>query len=169
MFETDEEIERLQALLDRSHGKGGEHMGSIVTPERRLTAGQVVTYLQGVKHVAFATVTAKGEPFVSPLDSFFLHGRFTVGTVARAVKAGHVRRNPAVSLTHMRGDEIGIWAHGRAQIWHPGEPIADEYLRVAEATYGQGFEEPDIIVMTVEPRALFAYAFDPSKFPESAQ
>lgn len=134
MFESDAQIVALQDLLDRSHGQAGEHLGTIVTPQRRLTAMQLVTYLQGVRHVAWATVTAKGEPFVSPLDSFFLRGKFTVSTVARAVKAGHVRRNPAVSLTHFQADEVGVWGHGTAQIWHPGDPIADEYIRMVVAT-----------------------------------
>lgn len=39
-------------------------------------AEQVVRYLDGTRHVAFATVTPKGQPRVSLLDTLFLHGRF---------------------------------------------------------------------------------------------
>jgi hypothetical protein len=60
-----------------------------VKPERRLNARQVVRYLQGIKHVAFATVNERGEPRVAPLDGVFIHGRFTVsaGGQSRALDA----------------------------------------------------------------------------------
>ena len=60
MFETEEELSRLQAMLDAHLVRANPHMQAIVAPERRLTARQVATYLQGTKHVAFATVTSKG-------------------------------------------------------------------------------------------------------------
>ena len=68
MFETDQEVERLQSMFDAHLSRANPHMTNIVTPERRLTARQVVAYLQGTKHVAFATVTSEGEPRVSPLE-----------------------------------------------------------------------------------------------------
>lgn len=163
MFETEGQIEELQALLDRSFAGSGSHIGSIVTAERRLSARQVVDYLQNVKHVAFATVSAKGEPFVSPLDGWFLHGGFVVSTSATAVKVRHVRRNPAVSLVHMVGDDVGIWVHGRATILEKGHPTAVEYDRVATTFYGLSpYTMADaIVVIVVEPRAMFAYAPQP--------
>ncbi|OAI44182.1 hypothetical protein AYO38_10030 [bacterium SCGC AG-212-C10] len=167
MFETAEEMLALQALLDRSHGRGGGHLGFIVTPERRLSAEQVVTYLQGVKHVSFGTVTSKGEPFVSPLDSLFIHGRFWVGTSGSAVKAKHVARQPAVSLCHVVGDDIGIWVHGRVRTLREGDPDVAEYERIAIDVYGSSpfsWGEGNII-MPVEPRAMFAYAVKPELFP----
>jgi hypothetical protein len=167
MFESEAEMRELQALLDRSLGNSGVHMGHIVTPEHRLTAGQLVAYLQDVKHVSFGTVTAKGEPFVSPLDSFFIHGRFWVSTSGTAVKARHVVRQAAVSLCHVVRDDIGIWVHGRARILRKDDGEVADYDRIATRVYGSspfGWEE-DIIVMPVEPRAMFAYAQHPGSFP----
>jgi uncharacterized pyridoxamine 5'-phosphate oxidase family protein len=130
-----------------------------------LTARQVVNYLQGVKHVAFATVSRKGEPSVSPLDGWFLHGRFIAGTSATAVKAAHVRRNPAVSLAHFAGDDIGIWVHGRARALAPDEALFEEYIRAATAAYGSSpLDLGPVVLWEVEPRAMFAYAPDPSKY-----
>ncbi len=165
MFETASELAALQALLDRSFGASGEHMRGIVTAERRLTAVQVANYLQGVKHVSFGTVSSNCEPFVSPLDGWFLHGQFIVSTAAKAVRARHVRRKPAVSLAHVVGDDIGIWVHGRARIAGRGDPLVDEYDRVATETYGSSpFGWGDVVVMPIEPRVMFAYAPDPAKY-----
>ena len=55
MFETEAEIEELDGLLDRTLAHANKHLTAIVKPERRLNARQVVRYLQGTKHVAFAT------------------------------------------------------------------------------------------------------------------
>jgi len=62
MFETETELAELQAMLDAHMAKANAHMRAIVTKDRRLNARQVATYLHGTKHVAFATVTSKGEP-----------------------------------------------------------------------------------------------------------
>ena len=100
-------------MFDASQARANSHMRSIVTPERRLTARQVVAYLQGTKHVAFATVTERGEPRVSPLDALFIHGRFTMGTGANAARVRHLRANPACSAVHMDGERIAVVANGR--------------------------------------------------------
>src|SRR5262245_19990052 len=95
VFETDAEMRTLGALLERSMGAANPHAQSIVTPERRLSAGQLVRYLQAVKHLGVATVSAKGEPYVSPVDAFFLHGRFVFSTAASSLRARHLARRPA--------------------------------------------------------------------------
>ena len=80
MYETGEDLARLQDLLDRSYARAGQHLRAITTPERRLTAGQVSAYLHGIKHIALATATADGRPRVGPVDGFFVRGRFHCGT-----------------------------------------------------------------------------------------
>lgn len=165
MLETVDELATLQALLDRSHGGGAAHLGSIVTGERRLSATQIANYLQGVKHVAFATVNRRGEPMVAPVDGWFIHGQFVVGTAAEAVRARHIRRNPAVSLAHVVGDDIGIWAHGRARTLSREDPLAQDYDRLSTAAYGSSpYGLGDIAVFAVEARVMFGYAPDPSKY-----
>ena len=85
MFETDAEVAELQRLFDRTLRTANPHMRSIVTPERRLTARKVMAYMQGTKHVVFATID-ENEPRASPLDALFVHGRFTMSTGKRATK-----------------------------------------------------------------------------------
>ncbi len=56
--------------------------------------------------MALATVTAKGEPRVAPLDGLFIRGRFHVGTGGAAARVRHLLRQPKVSLTLLGVDLI---------------------------------------------------------------
>src|SRR2546430_1841235 len=114
MHETLEEIAALQTLLDESYSRAGEHFRSITTPERRPNAKQLVNYLTGVKHIALATVNKAGEPLVGPVDGWFLHGHFYFGSSMESVRAKHIKRQPAVSITHVAGDDIAVTMHGKA-------------------------------------------------------
>src|SRR5690349_17465632 len=83
MKETPEDIIQLQAILDQSIEKAGSFLrSSMEMPEHSLSATQLVNYLQGNQTVAFATVTAKGEPRIAPIGSFFYRGHFYIPTVA---------------------------------------------------------------------------------------
>lgn len=175
MYETQEELEWMQALIDKSLAGAGEHLLSIMTPERRMSAGQVSTYLQGTKHIALATVSSRGEPRVSPVDGLFLHGRFYFGTGATALRARHLRRNPAVSLVHMVGEEIAVIVHGTATIIEVTDPEALDIDKVWQQIYGFSALDPAawqsndlspaIVFARIEPKTMLAYAPDPSVYP----
>jgi len=168
MYETGDDVRRLQQLLDRTLERANPHLTSIVKPERRLTAKQVVRYLQGIKHVAFATVNTKGEPRVAPLDGVFVRSRFTVSTGGRAARLRHLRANPACSAVHMDGDVVGIAVHGRATILEEGDAGAAELDRVWTEIYGSSPFSwgTGVVFMVVEPSSMWAYAFHPENFPE---
>jgi hypothetical protein len=167
VFETDAELAELQRMLDAHMARANVHMRAIVTPERRLSARQVVRYLEGVKHVAFATVTPRGEPRVSPLDSLFIHGRFTVSTGEPATKLGHLRANPACSAVHMDGDRIAVAVNGRVAWITREHPDHDEIQRAWVSAYGSDPYDwaPGIALMRIEPSTMWAYAFHPEEFP----
>lgn len=168
MFETDAEIAQLQAMLDAHLARANEHMLAIVTPERRLTARQVVTYLRGTKHVAFGTVTSKGEPRVSPLDGLFIHGRFTVSTATGATKIAHLRRNPACSAVHLDGDRICVAVNGRVEWIERDHPDHDEIHAAWTANYeSDPYSWGDVLLFRIEPSTMWAYAFHPEEFPEA--
>jgi uncharacterized pyridoxamine 5'-phosphate oxidase family protein len=168
MYESEDDVRRVQEMLDRTLVRANPQLASIVTPERRLTARQVVRYLQGTKHVAFATVNERGEPRVSPLDGVFVLGRFTVSTGARAVRLRHLRANPACSAVHMDGDTVGITVHGRAEIFEEGDPGVDGVEPVWTEIYGSSpFSWRDgVAFMVIEPTSIWAYAFHPEDLPE---
>jgi len=168
MRETPAELAELQAWFDAHMAAANPHMQNIVTGERRLTAGQVVRYLTGIKHVAFATVTSKGEPRVSPLDMLFIHGRMTLSTSDSTTKVAHLRANPACSAVHVDGDRIAVVANGTVE-WIPREhPDHDEIHRIWSETYesdpyswGEG-----VLFFRIRPSSMWAYAFHPEEFPE---
>jgi uncharacterized pyridoxamine 5'-phosphate oxidase family protein len=167
MFETEAEMTALQALLDTSMKPAGDHLRGIVTDERLLSALQVATYLQGVKHVTLATVNSKGEPIAAPLDGWFLHGKFIVSTGSGSLRLKHIRARPAVSACHLDGDNVGIWVHGTARILERGEALEREYDEAATKQYGSSPYSwgEDIAIMVIEPRVMFAYAFAPENYP----
>lgn len=168
MHETDDDVAALQALLERSAARMSPYMRSILTPDRRLSAQQVVAYLQGVKHVALATVAARGEPRVSPMDALFVRGRFHAASGGAAARVEHLRRDPAVSLTHFVGEDIAITVHGRALLLardHAEVPVVEKlYVDV----YGSSpFDwADDVVLIRVEPDVMYASAPDPTKFAD---
>ena len=167
MHETEQDLAELQELLERTLARANPHLTSIVSPERRLTARQVAQYLQGTKHVAFATVNERGEPRVAPLDGVFIRGRFTVSTGSRAARLRHLRANPACSAVHMDGDVVGITVHGRATIIGAGDSGVDEIEPYWREIYGSSpFEWGEgVVFMRIEPTSMWAYAFHPDRFP----
>ena len=58
MLETNDDLSRLQALLDASHARSTEHLRSIIHDDRVLSAAHVAALLTGMKVVSVATVTA---------------------------------------------------------------------------------------------------------------
>ena len=167
MFETDAELAQLDAMFQAHLARANPHMLAIVTPERRLTARQVATYLQSTKHVAFATVTSKGEPRVSPLDALFIHGRFTLSTDESATKIKHLHRNPACSAVHVVGDRIAVAVNGSVEWITRDHPDHDEIHRAWTANYeSDPYGWGNIVFFRIKPDTMWAYAFHPEEFPE---
>ena len=168
MHETDDELVALQALLDRSRARMSAYVATILTPDRRLSARQVLTYLQSVKQVALATVTAKGRPRVAPMDALFVHGRFHLATGEAAARVRHLRRAPHVSVTHFVGEEIAITAHGTATLLARDHPDVPPLEKIYVEIYGSSpFAWAEgVVLIRVEADVMYATAPDPTKFPD---
>jgi hypothetical protein len=165
VFETDAELAELQQLFDRTLRTANPHMRSIVTPERRLNARQVAALLRGTKHVVFATID-EDEPRASPLDSLFIHGRFTMSTGRRAAKVRHLRANPACSAVHMDG-ELAVVANGHVEWLEHEHPDHDEVHRTWTEHYGSDpYTWGDVIFFRLRPVTMWAYAPDPTHYRE---
>ena len=115
MHETPADLAALQELIDESYAGAGEHLRSIHTPERRLTAQGVSERLTGMCLLALATVTADGRPIVGPVDGIFYRGAFHFGSSPDSVRFRHIRARPHVSATHLPGEELAVTVHGRAE------------------------------------------------------
>jgi hypothetical protein len=114
LHETPDDIRELQALLDRSHEQAGRHLRSIITPERRVSATDLVERLQGMKLLVLATATADGRPIAGPVDGIFYCGSFHFGSADDSVRFRHIRARPHVSATHLPAEEFAVTVHGRA-------------------------------------------------------
>jgi len=114
VHETAEDLRALQALLDRSFEAGGEHLRSILTDERRVSAESLVARLTGMTLLTLATVTRDCRPIVGPVDGVFFRGAFHFGSSPDSVRFRHIRTRPQVSATHLPREEFGVTVHGRA-------------------------------------------------------
>lgn len=145
MHESPADIAALQQLLDRSYAAAGTHLLRIHTPERRLSAVEVVERLTGMCLLTLTTVTADCRPIAGPVDGIFYRGAFHFGSSPDSVRFRHIRRRPQVSATHLPGEELGITVHGHAV---PVDIRADEgrgfrqtLLEVYVPRYGPDWEE----------------------------
>jgi uncharacterized pyridoxamine 5'-phosphate oxidase family protein len=141
MRETPEDLQRLQSLLDESYARAGEHLRSIFTPERRMTASELAETLTGVRILNLATVTASCEPRVGPVDGLFYRGAFHFGSSQTSLRYRHLRERTQVSASHTVGEELAVVVHGHASfvdVWaeeHAG------FRSVLIETYGPDWED----------------------------
>jgi general stress protein 26 len=158
MFETADELARLQALLDASHLRATEHLRGIINDDRTLSAAQIAGLLTAMKVITAATVTARGEPRISAMDGHFLHGTWTFSTSRTAAKARHLARRPAVSVAHVDGEALAVFSHGRVV------ELAGEELAAVDAHWtGHYGSSPlswgDVVMWKLEPTWMVGYAF----------
>src|SRR6478672_6855607 len=144
MYESQADIDALQALINRSYAQAGPHLGAIHTPERRLSAEQVVEQLTGMCLLALATVTADGRPIVGPVDGIFYRGAFHFGSAPDSVRFRHIAARPQVSATHLPGEELAVTVHGRASLVdiraESGAGFRQALLDIYVPRYGESWE-----------------------------
>jgi pyridoxine/pyridoxamine 5'-phosphate oxidase len=127
MRETADDLDRLQRLLDDSARRASPFLrSSFQIPERSLDARSLAARLDGALTVALATVTARGEPRVAPINAFFLSASFYVPTVAESARARHLASRPAASLTYFEGTSLAVIAYGNVEIIPVEHPAFDE-------------------------------------------
>ena len=169
MFETEAELDALDALLDRSLAGATSHLRSIIRPgERTLTARQLVDVLSGMCVLAVSTVTANGEPRISAVDGHFLHGCWVFGTDRSAAKARHLQARPVASAAHLRGETLGVFTHGSAEVLNPAagpaDPQWDSILEYLTDHYGESpLNWGDVVMFRLRPQWMAVYAPRPGE------
>jgi len=166
MLETPEEVARLQQILDRSAAGAGGHLRGIITDERRLSAPQLVERLPGMRLLVVATVTGDGRPLAGPVDGYFLHGTFWFSSARNSVRMRHLAARPAVSATHVPGEELAVTVHGRAELVELRESAGGELRQAMLDWYvprqGPEFETwldaLDAVAARIEPEKMFTFA-----------
>ncbi len=169
MHETPEDLAALQGLLDRSYDGAGRHLRSITTPERRVGAAELCGQLTGMVLLVLATVTEDGRPIAGPVDGIFHRGSFHFGTAPDAVRARHIRARPAVSATHLPGEEFAVTVHGRAtpvDVRAPeGAGLRETLFEIYVPRYGEewakfldpGPDQPAPLYFRIETERMFSF------------
>ena len=144
----------------------GEHLRGIITGERRLSAADLAGRLQGMRLLTVATVTADGRPLAGPVDGYFLHGTFWFSSARNSVRMRHLAARPAVSATHLPGEELAVTVHGRAELLELRDPAAAELRQAMLDWYvprqGPEFESwldaLDAVAARIEPAKMFTFS-----------
>ena len=165
MLETASEIDELQELLDRSAASAGSHLRGIVTDERRLRAEQLCARLQGMVLLVVATSTAEGRPLCGPVDGYFLHGSFWFSSGRDSVRMRHLRRRPAVSATHLPGEQLAVTVHGRAEVFElkgregaeMRQAMLDHYLPRQGPQFEEWLDELDALGARIDADRMFTF------------
>lgn len=166
MHETKEDLQQLQSLIDQSIERAGAFLrSSFEMPHKSLNAQQVVAYLQGMPTVAFSTVTSKGEPRSAPISVIFYRGHFHIPTVAESLRAKHVHRQPAVSLSLYEGIDIAVIVHGSASLipasdeaFAPLDQIQRDVMGSSTTEWGEG------VFIRVEADRFYTFVRYPDRF-----
>jgi uncharacterized pyridoxamine 5'-phosphate oxidase family protein len=154
----------LQDLLDRSYANAGSHLLRIHTPERRLDAAGLVERLTGMVLLSLATVTRDGRPMVGPVDGIFFEGAFHFGSAPDSMRFRHIRRRPAVSATHLPGEEFSVTVHGRAVPVEPVGAFRQALLDIYVPRYGDAWEaflDSGVAYARIDAERMFAYYMPP--------
>ncbi|HEY5172314.1 MAG TPA: pyridoxamine 5'-phosphate oxidase family protein [Acidimicrobiia bacterium] len=165
MHETPADLAALQQLLDVSYVRIGAHMRTIHTPERRVAASDLARVLRGVRVLDLATVTARCEPRVSPVDGLFFRGRFYFGSGHQSTRFRHLRARPQVSACHTIGETFATIVHGHAvevDVRAPDQRDVLAYLREVYPEWDEWYAGDTPPYARIEPAAMYAYAFEPS-------
>ena len=170
MHETPEDLKRLQALLDTSYEAAGAHLRSIITPDRRVSAADLVDRLQGMCLLVVATVSGDGRPIAGPVDGIFHRGDFYFGSSPTSLRFRHLRRNPAVSAAHTPAESFSVTVHGHAQEVDVKSAVQAgfrrELLDVYVPLYGKGWErflDAGVSYAHIEAGRMFTFSMPPTR------
>ncbi|MDQ2952294.1 MAG: pyridoxamine 5'-phosphate oxidase family protein, partial [Chloroflexota bacterium] len=144
------------------------HMRAITQPDKyALTAKQVVRLLEGMKTVAVAAPSPRGDPLVAPMDGWFLHGKFFFSSSGDAVRIKGLRRLPRASIAYFEGERFLINAHGRVVLMFAGLPEAAEIDAMFKEHYGgSAFDwSHEGVYVRLDADRFFTYSRTTAEFP----
>ncbi len=160
MRESEDELDGLQQLLDRSHAKATEHLRGIINDDRTLRAREIAGLMTGMRVLGLATVTAAGEPRISAVDGHFLHARWVFSTSLTSAKARHMRKRQAVSVAYVEGEDAAVFTHGRVRQLADEDEDFDEVHGYLTEFYGSSpLSWGDTALYSVKSDWMVGYAF----------
>jgi uncharacterized pyridoxamine 5'-phosphate oxidase family protein len=159
MHETDDDLRELQQLLDRSYHGAGEHLRSIFSEERRISAFELPGLLAGVQVLSLATVTASCEPRVAPVDGLFYRGRLWFGSSDTSMRFRHIRARPQVSAAVVHGEELAVIVHGHAEEVETSSHELSDFSDYLREVYGRDWDDwaSESPYARIEPEKMFTF------------
>ncbi len=168
MYETAEDLERLDVQLSASIERAGPFLrSSFQMPEHSLNARQLTHAVQGVKPVALATVTSKGEPRVAPIGAFLYRGDFYIPTTMQAARVRHLRRQPAISLTLYDAIDYAVIVHGQAVVLDEDAAEFEALIEIQRSGQGETVRDwGEGAFIRIDAEMIYTFARYPERFPE---
>jgi hypothetical protein len=170
MHETDADRKALEELISRSIQDAGDFLrSSFQMPKCSLSADQLVRKLEGVVTLALGTVTSDGQPRVAPVVGIFYRGRFFIPTVRDSLRARHIRRNPAISLSIYEVNDFAVIVHGTAKVLGQDDSRFSELVEIQiKHDAGDVRTWGDAVFLEVCADRLYTFARYPDRFPGEA-
>ncbi|HET9082479.1 MAG TPA: hypothetical protein VFO01_18435, partial [Trebonia sp.] len=111
-----------------------------------------------------------------PVDGYFLHGTFWFSSGRNSVRMRHLAARPAVSATHLPGEELAVTVHGRTELIELRDPACAELRQAMLDWYvprqGPEFESwldaLDAVAARIEPAKMFTFAMKDSRLASGA-
>ncbi len=118
--------------------------------------------------LVLATATADGRPLCGPVDGYFLHGTFWFSSGRDSVRMRHLARRPAVSATHLPGEELAVTVHGTAELFASTtrravelrQAMLDEYLPKQGPSFEEWLRNADAVAARIAPEKMFTFHLD---------
>jgi hypothetical protein len=105
----------LQRIIDRSRVLAGDAVrDTFAHRDRQMVAGEFVSFWNGTRTKAMATVGTHG-PHIAPVHAEFVNGRLRTTIYENAVRRRDLRTNPAVALTTWGPHGAAAIVYGRAR------------------------------------------------------
>lgn len=112
---TAEELEALQALIDRSTQTATPAVAdSVAYPGRQMTAQEFAEFWNGTKLVAMATVGRNGEPHIAPVHAALVGTTLRLVIYDNTVRRADLASIPRVAFTTWREDGAAAIVYGHA-------------------------------------------------------
>jgi general stress protein 26 len=163
------ELDALQRTIDESAAVAdGFLKETFDLAGHGLSARQLARYFERNRGFALATVTAKGEPRVAPVGAILHRAAFHVPTAVQARRVTHIRKRPAVSLTHFVLDDIAVIVHGRASLLEKTDPEVAVLNALNDDPWWRGLKATGAAVwVRIEPRRIYTWAARPAEYRSS--
>src|ERR1035441_205751 len=109
-----------------------------------------------------------GWPLVGPVDGYLLHGCFHFSSGRDSVRMRHLAARPAVSVTHLEGEDLAVTVHGRAELFELSDPgcrelrqaILDHYLPRQGPAFEVWLDRENAIGACITAEKMFTFCLE---------